>query len=297
MCNASNHSLSCRCGFGGAGHLGRGGGGSRGARAFANLAARRGGHGYDQAPWRPQLTWNGSTRLDGPNAHCPVCRQPVYFTRPRNGGCLWLDEWGPPWLKHPCMDNEVNYRNYASPLSAPEQRAPRSSPLGWRRHVDDLEVGPDEDWACSALQFDGIQLATVSTLPPARSPAFLRWFSGQRLYGELQYLSDTAGELNVTSVPVCSYGTMRRARLALARIVTEPDWHMLQAWVEQVIADADEAIDLVEELRAALEPLPMSWAQNAISAQGVRSKIEDVCRDKTVIDSKTLYRWVRLFLA
>jgi hypothetical protein len=35
---------------------------------------------------------------------CPECDAPVFFIR-HNGGCLWVDELGWPWDKHPCMDN------------------------------------------------------------------------------------------------------------------------------------------------------------------------------------------------
>jgi hypothetical protein len=36
---------------------------------------------------------------------CPKCKEGVYFIR-HNGGSVWIDPpLGPPWYKHPCMDN------------------------------------------------------------------------------------------------------------------------------------------------------------------------------------------------
>jgi hypothetical protein len=37
--------------------------------------------------------------------YCPVCGRGVYFVE-YNGGCVWLDELGPPWPKHPCFDEK-----------------------------------------------------------------------------------------------------------------------------------------------------------------------------------------------
>lgn len=37
--------------------------------------------------------------------NCPECGDEVFFIR-FNGGCVWIDPpLGPPWYKHPCMDN------------------------------------------------------------------------------------------------------------------------------------------------------------------------------------------------
>jgi hypothetical protein len=81
MCNAWNHPLSCTCGFGGEGHLGR--------------------SGISQ----PIVIYD--TRKLGfinPNARCPVCNAAVYFYQSPNGGRVFFDEIGPPWTKHPCTD-------------------------------------------------------------------------------------------------------------------------------------------------------------------------------------------------
>ncbi|MGU3463584.1 hypothetical protein ACLBXO_01910 [Methylobacterium sp. C33D] len=37
-----------------------------------------------------------------PNAHCPVCHQPVFFFMAANGGRVFFDDLGPPWPKHGC---------------------------------------------------------------------------------------------------------------------------------------------------------------------------------------------------
>lgn len=44
--------------------------------------------------------WNDP---DKPNSHCPMCGEPVWFFRNRNGGCAYFDALGKPWPLHPCM--------------------------------------------------------------------------------------------------------------------------------------------------------------------------------------------------
>jgi transcription elongation factor Elf1 len=39
-----------------------------------------------------------------PNAHSPVCGNPVFFYASPFGGRVFFDELGPPWPKHPCTD-------------------------------------------------------------------------------------------------------------------------------------------------------------------------------------------------
>lgn len=40
-----------------------------------------------------------------PNARCPICGSIVYFYQSVDGGRVFFDDLGPPWPKHPCMDN------------------------------------------------------------------------------------------------------------------------------------------------------------------------------------------------
>ena len=50
---------------------------------------------------------------------CPTCGRGVYFIR-HNGGSVWIDPpMGPPWYKHPCMDNAyVATKGIRSPVAA-----------------------------------------------------------------------------------------------------------------------------------------------------------------------------------
>lgn len=41
-----------------------------------------------------------------PNANCPVCGAEVFFYQNENGSRVYFDELGPPWPKHPCMDQQ-----------------------------------------------------------------------------------------------------------------------------------------------------------------------------------------------
>lgn len=47
-----------------------------------------------------------------PNAHCPVCDEPVFYYRSPFNGRVFFDRLGKPWPKHPCTDNNKAVRQY-----------------------------------------------------------------------------------------------------------------------------------------------------------------------------------------
>ena len=108
MCNASNHSPSCRCGFGGDGHSG----------SSANSLA---GFGHASS-FRYQTTSASSTwflnskptheSFTKPQAKCPVCGQAVYYYKSPYGGSAYFDELGISWPKHPCTDTMIRSRPF-----------------------------------------------------------------------------------------------------------------------------------------------------------------------------------------
>ncbi len=94
MCNAWNHSISCRCGWGGDGHLGQrtyGNPGGYGARSFFSTERSRKVGTHDS--------------FVVANAKCPVCKEPVFFYQSEFGGRVFFDSLGWPWPKHPCTDS------------------------------------------------------------------------------------------------------------------------------------------------------------------------------------------------
>lgn len=50
---------------------------------------------------------SATARYVNPNANCPVCGQPVFFYQNEYGSRVYFDELGPPWPKHPCMDQSA----------------------------------------------------------------------------------------------------------------------------------------------------------------------------------------------
>ncbi|MGY4878984.1 OST-HTH/LOTUS domain-containing protein [Vreelandella aquamarina] len=95
-CNAWNHPLDCRCGWGGDGHKGRGTGGGR--RFHSTLPKSSKSFSCD---------FNPENRL----TRCPICKSEVYFIR-HNGGSVWLDPpLCPPWYKHPWFDKSNSSKN------------------------------------------------------------------------------------------------------------------------------------------------------------------------------------------
>ena len=100
MCNAHGHPPGCTCGWGGEGHLGRGG--SRGSVT-------------------PTLSriWRTYNSYVNPNAKCPVCGCPVFYYQSPDGGRVFFDELGPPWPKHPCTDNRAGRTTVKPTQSSP----------------------------------------------------------------------------------------------------------------------------------------------------------------------------------
>lgn len=84
-CNAWNHPANCNCDF-------------------------RGGHGNLSVPSAKPTNQKPFTSLQSyvnPNAHCPVCGDPVYFYQSPTGGRIFFDDLGWPWPKHGCTDNPL----------------------------------------------------------------------------------------------------------------------------------------------------------------------------------------------
>lgn len=84
MCNAHNHPQSCRCGWGGDGHLG---------------GPPTGGYSTGRFEWRHREEDFCRSVI------CRRCGQAVFFVR-HNGGSVWFDSLGWPWPKHPCHEEE-----------------------------------------------------------------------------------------------------------------------------------------------------------------------------------------------
>lgn len=91
MCNAHNHRPGCTCGWGGMGHLGGG---------FNSTSFHTTSHEHG---WLRSISPTYESFIN-PNASCPVCGASVFFYQSPSGGCVFFDEFGPPWPKHPCTD-------------------------------------------------------------------------------------------------------------------------------------------------------------------------------------------------
>ncbi|MFC4017292.1 hypothetical protein ACFOW4_04955 [Micromonospora sp. GCM10011542] len=67
---------------------------------------------FRQSYAKPSSTAAASSSAAGwisPNAICPVCGASVYFYANQHGSRVFFDDLGPPWPKHPCVDNPVRY--------------------------------------------------------------------------------------------------------------------------------------------------------------------------------------------
>jgi hypothetical protein len=86
LCNAKHHPPSCRCGWGGEGHLGK-------SIKSVKKADREGIY--------VQENFCHPTK-------CRHCGALIFFVR-YNGGSVWFDELGKPWIKHGCYYSDADF--------------------------------------------------------------------------------------------------------------------------------------------------------------------------------------------
>lgn len=259
--------------------------------------SRGGGGSYGRGGWRPQSTWAGKAGLDSPNAKCPVCDAEVYFIRPERGGSIWLDECGPPWPKHPCMDSEVVRASYPEPVQVPNLRSVMGSVPGWAHHQGDLKVVYDETWNCYAGYFDGGQFAMCIEPRPSLSRFYLSWVEPTRIYGELQYLVAGDGEPEIQSYPVCSYRVIARGQAGARSSATSADWQMLRYWIESIsLATPTQTRAFFVALKSALEPLGAGWGRSPKTKAIARGRVEETCQRLGGFDTGQIFRWCGLFV-
>ena len=98
---------------------------------------------------------------------CPKCGDAVFFVR-HNGGSVWFDQLGDPWLRHACFDDEGR-ANPDSPQSANAEPRPASRAAQGPKAESRLVV--------SVLDFDVTDLGqrilyiSIDNLAPAILPA------------------------------------------------------------------------------------------------------------------------------
>jgi len=100
MCNAWNHHPDCTCGWGGEGHLG-----GRSDNFYGNVLS--------------SSQFDTRDSFSNPNAQCPVCGKDVFFYQNINGSKVYFDHLGHPWPKHPCTNNENEFKGESFSYSEP----------------------------------------------------------------------------------------------------------------------------------------------------------------------------------
>ena len=103
MCNAHNHRIDCRCGWGG----------SSGIMSYSfsyppgELAILR--------SFAANQYLKSNQSLTRPNYKCKWCKQPVYFFQASNGGKVLFDSLGQPWPIHNCLG--IQYKRCKAKLN------------------------------------------------------------------------------------------------------------------------------------------------------------------------------------
>jgi hypothetical protein len=199
MCNAHNHSYDCTCGFGG-----DTGGGSGGyGRYLATRSFRPASAG-----WAKDKGGTVDSYVN-PNAHCPVCGDPVYFYRSPYDGRVFFDDLGWPWPKHGCTDNLREPRRTTRNSVSDYSSIPRSKwgAEGWapllasKVYLTRRPIIITGDFNNEFLELQVSALEIVD----ADSPIFLRVLSDMADLFELTFLrSDVAGTQGRKIVARCS---------------------------------------------------------------------------------------------
>lgn len=278
MCNAWNHSHDCTCGWGGEGHLGRGGG-----------------------SWRAETTWGGGTDLNAPNALCPVCGDSVFFIRPRNGGSLWLNAMGPPWPKHPCMDSARLRSQHPIPSSVPQFAVLPSRVEGWDTVYSEVTSSYSEADGAWSL-FVGHERLLVARKPlEAISPVYIRTSSARKPYGQLEYLGDLNGAISNVQLDTCDRVLRSLSRLGNPKYPptnVEDDWAILEAFVVQRFeVNSSEAQVLIDEIRKECDwLLDAGWQWSNSGPTLVKARVARACQAHDGVDADLVYRWMELFI-
>ena len=94
-------------------------------------------YGHAAKPARESLSRSTARQIwrsfVNPNARCPECQLPVFYYQSENGGRVFFNQLGPPWLKHGCTDR-LTWRWPADTgfrLKEDDVKE-RSSPPGWQ---------------------------------------------------------------------------------------------------------------------------------------------------------------------
>lgn len=275
VCNAYNHPPGCQCGWGGEGHLGGGGGG-----------------------WDARATWGGSTRLDSPNAHCPICGASVFFIHPMNGGSVWFDELGPPWPKHPCMDSAQLRFQFPEPSSYPRERVFSFRSSNWYNQYVELLSYRNPSWDCWTARVGGMHLLIAAQPPTAFSPIFVHKGQTSENSIEIEYVSSQDGGTEVLTLRAYDFDRFFYGSCFSAPETVEEAWVLLQHWIEdRYTKDPSESSKFVHELRESIDWIIEQYWQYQDSGKGlVKTRIEKVCSNFPGIDPETIFSWMSLLL-
>ena len=164
-CNAYNHSETCDCGFGGRPE-------------------------HPPTEREPAVKWRSA--LGQRRTGCPHCGKGVYFVRGRNGGTFYLNEIAPRWsAKHECA---ALRRTSRLRVAMSQWRRQGWMPLGIVS-VTEGEGGQVVE-AISLIDDGAFSFRLLSGAPLSTdAPAFYRIVDELMGTLELDYLSDTTGEL------------------------------------------------------------------------------------------------------
>lgn len=278
MCNAWNHRPGCACGWGGEGHLGGG------------------GHG-----WNAEATWEGGYDVTNPNAHCPICGDPVFFLKPRSGGCVWLEAMGPPWPKHPCMASTARQESYPAPTSVPAFSIREWHRDGWDTNYLEFDPYFDRESGCWAIRV-GWERCLIARQPPDQlSPAYFTQGGDWQPYGVIEYLSSENGKVVTTRLHTLVELKRRMARLrriGIPATAPEDDWATLKWFIREGFnlneRVAQKLLSLIErDVGWLLDP---NWQSSNAGPTLVRARVKLVCEEFPEVDSNCIYRWMKILL-
>ncbi len=108
MCNAHNHRIDCRCGWGG----------SSGVMSYCSSYPLR--ELSILRTFASNHLPKNNQNLTRPNYKCKWCKQTVFFFQASNGGKVLFDSLGQPWPIHDCLGIQYKRRKAQLTISSEE---------------------------------------------------------------------------------------------------------------------------------------------------------------------------------
>jgi hypothetical protein len=90
-----------------------------------------------------------------PNWHCPLCGAKIFFFQNEYGSRVYFDDLGPPWPKHPCMDQFMLSTPRTEAVHERPTRRASAAPGGEWTMLRYIKMKFEDDWRVLYFEQEG----------------------------------------------------------------------------------------------------------------------------------------------